>query len=204
MNCESFDRRAGVRPHRKRRPRISLRARWSVLLAGFTSVVSIVHAAEPAAAEGANAQTEVIAPVVEELPLSCTGEGASGFHDQPDDALGFYAAVFNSGTFELRANAFLNAQLAQIESEYFATIAFIDGVREMECTRVHGASGADGLSCVSTPPSEILLVNLDAMRYTRSSIAGWTFSAAEPESGGDSIYVEYGTCRAIVTELGSE
>ena len=65
---------------------------------------------------------------------------------------------------------------------------------ELNCRTVRGAGDAQGFSCSNLPPSELLLINGDNLRFTRTSIGGWTFAAATDNSAGDSLYVEYGTC----------
>ena len=67
---------------------------------------------------------------------------------------------------------------------------------EFACRHVRGANGAQGFSCVNSPPSHILLINPETLRYTRAAIGGWTFYRATDESSGDSLFIEYGTCRA--------
>ena len=66
---------------------------------------------------------------------------------------------------------------------------------ELECRRVRGADQSVGYSCVNLPPSEMLLINAGTLRFTRTSVGGWTFAGASETAGGDSIFVEYGTCR---------
>ncbi len=67
---------------------------------------------------------------------------------------------------------------------------------ELECRTVRGANSAIGYSCVNLPPSEMLLINAQTLRYTRTAVGGWTFAGAAGELSGDSIFVEYGQCAA--------
>ena len=65
---------------------------------------------------------------------------------------------------------------------------------ELDCRRVRGSLGATGFSCVNKPPSEMLLINEDSLRFTRTAVGGWTFVGASDSHVGDSIFVEYGIC----------
>lgn len=73
-------------------------------------------------------------------------------------------------------------------------------VTELECRKVRGANAAIGYSCVNLPPSEMILLNAETLRYTRTAVGGWTFAGASGELNGDSIFVEYGQCTAVVTQ----
>jgi hypothetical protein len=42
----------------------------------------------------------------------------------------------------------------------------------------------------------MLLINQKTLRFTRTSVGGWTFAGANESQSGDSIFVEYGTCAA--------
>jgi hypothetical protein len=44
------------------------------------------------------------------------------------------------------------------------------------------------------PPSEILLINAETLRFTRAAVGGWTFAGATDGLNGDSIFIEYGEC----------
>ena len=68
---------------------------------------------------------------------------------------------------------------------------------ELECRHVRGANQSYGYSCVNIPPSEMILINADTLRFTRTSVGGWTFAGATDDQTGDSIFVEYGQCEAV-------
>ena len=74
---------------------------------------------------------------------------------------------------------------------------------ELECRQVRGADGSLGFSCVNLPPSEMLLLNVETLRFTRASVGGWTFTGAKDASNGDSIYVEYGRCASQSSSVSS-
>jgi hypothetical protein len=65
---------------------------------------------------------------------------------------------------------------------------------ELECRRVRGADHSYGYSCVNLPPSEMLLINAQSLRFTRTAVGGWTFTGASDKQTGDSIFVEFGQC----------
>ena len=65
---------------------------------------------------------------------------------------------------------------------------------ELECRRVRGADDSYGYSCVNLPPSEMLLINAQSLRFTRTAVGGWTFTGASDQQTGDSIFVEFGQC----------
>jgi len=50
---------------------------------------------------------------------------------------------------------------------------------------------------VNLPPSEMLLINVESLRFTRTAVGGWTFAGASDARGGDSIFVEYGQCEVL-------
>lgn len=65
---------------------------------------------------------------------------------------------------------------------------------ELECRAVRGIGDVKGFSCVNVPPSELLLINAETLRFTRAAVGGWTFAGAAGDINGDSIFIEYGTC----------
>ena len=79
--------------------------------------------------------------------------------------------------------------------DLFVTLIDKEDEVELTCNYIRGSGGDRGISCSNLPPSELVLINTETLRYTRTSIGGWTFAAASENSAGDSIYVEYGTCR---------
>ena len=143
------------------------------------------------------------------LPTTCKAQQTVGMHQYPEGADEVYMpAVFNEQTFDLRENALFMRHLlgepggAEVDEQgdgpaapdavgLYVTMASADGVEtEFECRPVRGTADNRGYSCVNNPPSEMLLVNPERGRYTRSSIGGWAFYAPEA-----SLFVEYGTCR---------
>lgn len=148
-------------------------------------------AAEPAQAEGA-------APAVGAfLPLDCVADQTGGFHDYPDDDESYGPALFNSTRFRLEENQVFMLNLGQQPGLdlYISLTSGDDPVTtELECRQVRGIDQSPGFSCVNIPPSEMLLINRDTFRFTRTAVGGWTFAGATESHGGDSIFVEYGTC----------
>ena len=71
-------------------------------------------------------------------------------------------------------------------------------VSEFTCEGVRGRGGQAGFSCRNTPPSEILMINPDTLRFTRSAIGSWTFFTPSDHETGASLFVEYGQCEKIV------
>ncbi|MFU8813943.1 MAG: hypothetical protein ACNA7W_01270 [Pseudomonadales bacterium] len=131
------------------------------------------------------------------LPLACVAEQTGGFHDYPDDADGYLPALFNSTPFRLDENVVFMLNLPEESGVdlYVTLTAGEDPVTtELECRQVRGVDGSAGYSCVNIPPSEMLLINRETLRFTRTAVGGWTFAGATDTHAGDSIFVEYGTC----------
>ena len=131
------------------------------------------------------------------LPLTCTAEQTGGFHDYPDDAESYVPALFNATPFRLDENVVFMLNLAE-ESAVDLYVTLTSGedpvTTELECRQLRGADGSLGYSCVNIPPSEMLLINHDTLRFTRTAVGGWTFAGATDSHSGDSVFVEYGTC----------
>ncbi|MEM9622118.1 MAG: hypothetical protein AAF993_10745 [Pseudomonadota bacterium] len=139
-------------------------------------------------------------------------QGADAEFDQLTDGEIYEAVVFYESEFRLRTNRVLLRHLADTPYDSFLTLTDAEGeVVELQCVYLRGIDNAQGLSCTNSPPSELLLLNLQNLRFTRSSIGGWTFagarfsdgdsagdadgdSAGEEINAGDSIFVEYGRC----------
>ncbi len=139
------------------------------------------------------------------LPLDCAADQTGGFHDYPDDAEGYVPALFNATPFRLDENRVFMTNLAQEPGVdlYVTLTAGEDPVTtELECRQVRGDDGSLGYSCVNIPPSEMLLINRDTLRFTRTAVGGWTFAGATSQRAGDSVFVEYGTCAARVPAPG--
>jgi len=99
----------------------------------------------------------------------------------------------------------VNLQLRGGDPDLYLILRSADDVElELQCRQVRGADNALGYSCVNTPPSEMLLINSETLRFTRTAVGGWTFSGARESMSGDSIFVEYGTCAPLVAEPASQ
>ena len=133
--------------------------------------------------------------------MRCIAEQTGGFHDYPADGELYEPALFHPSAFSLTENVVFMLNLADEEGapDLYLTLAMTDeaGVieeTELECRRVRGTGAASGYSCVNLPPSEMLLINAQTLRFTRTAVGGWTFTGASSEVNGDSIFVEYGQC----------
>jgi len=149
-----------------------------------------------AASHGRAADDEVF------LPLDCTAEQTGGFHDYPDDDAGYQPALFNSTPFRLDENVVFMLNLADDSGvDLYVTLTSGEDpvTTELECRQVRGIDGSAGYSCVNIPPSEMLLIHRQTLRFTRTAVGGWTFAGATDARAGDSIFVEYGTCKPATT-----
>jgi hypothetical protein len=157
----------------------------------------LVLDASPAAA---GAQEEIPAPEAGAfLPLECAADQTGGFHDYPDDDESYVPALFNATPFRLEENVVFMTNLPEQPGvDLFVTLtAGEDPVTtELECRQLRGVDGSPGYSCVNIPPSEMLLINRNSLRFTRTAVGGWTFAGANDTHSGDSVFVEYGTCTA--------
>ena len=139
---------------------------------------------------------------VDDLPnkLSCRATQTAGFHDytssdQEDDDESYEPVVFFESEFNLAVNEVLTQHLAASERvDVYLTFSTDENLVELRCLLVRGIGHARGLSCSNEPPAEMLLINLGNLRFTRTSIGGWTFAGGEVNTSGDSIFVEYGQC----------
>jgi hypothetical protein len=156
-----------------------------------------------AGAAGAHAQAvdlQAGAAIAGPLPLptmSCKAEQTGGFHDYPDDDERYEPALFHPSGFVLEENTVLMLNLDPGSGGpdlYLIMRTADDAESELECRQVRGANNALGYSCVNTPPSEMLLINGETLRFTRTAVGGWTFAGASESVAGDSIFVEYGEC----------
>jgi hypothetical protein len=132
--------------------------------------------------------------------LSCLPEQTGGFHDYPEGEESYEPALFHSRPFSLQENTvfMLNLQGQDGGPDLYLTLTMDSDPlerTELECRLVRGVSGAMGLSCVNLPPSEMLLINTETYRFTRSAVGGWTFAGAAGDLNGDSIFIEYGQCQ---------
>ena len=145
--------------------------------------------------------------------LQCEAQQTAGLHDYAGAPEDYEPSTFVESKFELRINTVLTRHLAANSSgaseatpDLFLTMRpRNDTPVELRCRQVQGYQGELGFSCTNTPPSELLLINPANLRFTRTSIGGWTFSESLAESadqqddsvenfGDDSLFVEYGTC----------
>ncbi len=126
--------------------------------------------------------------------LVCTAKQTAGFHDWPHNEEAYEPVVFFESDFKLRINRVLMRHMTNTPFDGFLTLLDDEDIVELQCAKVRGTGDVAGLSCSNSPPSDLLLLNLDNLRYTRTSIGGWTFAGANESSSGDSIYVEYGRC----------
>ncbi|MCZ6642888.1 MAG: hypothetical protein O7F71_15025 [Gammaproteobacteria bacterium] len=130
--------------------------------------------------------------------VSCIAEQTGGFHDHPEPGEVYEPALFHPNAFTLEENLIFLVNLGTGEGrpDLYLTLRTSDAREtELECRRVRGSFGATGFSCVNKPPSEMLLINRDSLRFTRTAVGGWTFVGAADSHNGDSIFVEYGTCQ---------
>lgn len=135
------------------------------------------------------------------LPLDCMAEQTGGFHDYPEDEEAYEPALFHPQKFVLEENLvfMLNLSAGDDAADLYLTLRSTSAGNpeddtELECRRVRGARDGFGFSCVNLPPSEMLLINAQTLRFTRTSVGGWTFVGASDAHNGDSIFVEYGQC----------
>ena len=140
--------------------------------------------------------------------LACIAAQTGGFHDYPEGGEDYEPALFHPQAFRLEENPVFMMNLLGDGGgvDLFLTmtreLTDADGrpvteSTELECRRVRGAHDSRGFSCVNLPPSEMILLNADTLRFTRTSVGGWTFAGATDAQSGDSIFVEYGQCEPI-------
>ncbi len=127
--------------------------------------------------------------------MVCTAVQTAGFHDFPHNEEAYEPVSFFESSFELRLNRVLMRHRdPNAAADVYLTVRDEETRAELECRTIRGADRATGLSCSNLPPSELLLLNTENLRFTRTSIGGWAFASATENMAGDSIYVEYGTC----------
>ena len=149
------------------------------------------------------AETDAPTSTIVELPrkLRCQALQTAGLHDYDGPPEDYEASTFFESKFELRINRVLTRHLAGSAADapdlYLTLVPRNADPAELRCKQVQGKNGELGYSCTNTPPSGLLLINPATLRFTRSSIGGWTFSDDDLASAGlgdDSLFVEYGTC----------
>jgi len=148
--------------------------------------------------------------------LQCEALQTAGLHDYAGAPEDYEPSTFMESEFELRINTVLTRHLAanstgaaEATPDLFLTMRpRNENPVELRCRQVQGRGGELGYSCTNTPPSELLLINPANLRFTRTSIGGWTFADSDPKAasdstaspdasanlGSDSLYVEYGSC----------
>jgi hypothetical protein len=127
--------------------------------------------------------------------LICTAEQTAGFHDFPHNEEAYEAVVFYESSFTLKINRVLMRHIdPSAAADLYVTMTDKDEPAELSCRYLRGTGGNRGASCSNIPPSELLLINTETLRFTRTSIGGWTFASASDNTAGDSIFVEYGSC----------
>lgn len=161
--------------------------------------------------------TALITPLAaaEFVEQQCTATGTVGFHDYGGGVRSFEPSVFHESIFHLQENALLSRYLEPDAEQTgplprYLTLVQDRDRQELECTPVRTGREVDGVSCINQPPTTLLLYNPDSGRFTRSSLAAWTFSTPEadgPTTGadpapdvagspeGESLFVEFGRCR---------
>ena len=216
----------------------------SVLLALALLTANLYSVDELFAQESSpGAATPRLSPRVSEkapqLPskMQCEAEQTVGLHDYEGAPESYEPSTFFESKFELRINSVLTRHLAkrsegaegsevraEATPDLFLTMRPSKLSRnseqsrkrpiELRCRQIQGQSGELGYSCSNTPPSEFLLINPGNLRFTRTSIGGWTFSDTQTDTqadtqkdtdeddqtganlGDDSLFVEYGTCES--------
>jgi hypothetical protein len=150
----------------------------------------------------------VCAAAAEGFPdMACSPEQTGGFHGYPGDSESYEAVLFHPRTFTLEENAVFMMNLAESEGNvdlYLTMETKIPDPKrgerlettELECRRVRGSNDSYGYSCVNLPPSEMLLINAQSLRFTHTAVGGWAFADAAGAHNADSIFVEYGQCMA--------
>lgn len=117
--------------------------------------------------------------------LTCSALQTAGLHDYAGAPEDYEPSTFFESKFKLAINKVLMQHLAPEQSvasnptDLFLTmLPRNDEPIELRCRQVQGAPGELGFSCVNTPPSELILINANSLRFTRSSIGGWVFGSA--------------------------
>ena len=185
-----------------------------ILTTVAVSILMMDARAQPVAAELEPAAAEPTTVVTGLPAVRCAAEQTGGFHDYPGDGESYEPALFHPQSFSLEENIVLMMNLGGGEGNGPGAGAKVDlyltmtrtlpataempetvETSELECRQVRGADQSYGYSCVNVPPSEMILINAESLRYTRTAVGGWTFAGATEALNGDSIFVEYGQCQ---------
>ena len=135
------------------------------------------------------------------LPLICHAEKTVGLHDyveaesKPVEA--YEPSIFFASSFTLRENRTFATFLEQEDVAVYVTMTDEQSgdVSEFQCDTVRGTGDTFGYSCRNSPPSDILMLNPEKMRFTRGAVGGWTFYSTGEDHNGTSLFVEYGLCQ---------
>jgi len=191
-----------------------------MLLMAIVGLAPVVYADELVDADHEKAEAKKAEPTKPSLPkkLQCEALQTAGLHDYAGAPEDYEPSTFIESKFELRINNVLTRHLAanspgvaEAKPDLYLTMRpRNESPVELRCRQVQGRGGELGYSCTNTPPSELLLINPANLRFTRTSIGGWTFADRDPDQsaetasatdvessanlGDDSLYVEYGTC----------
>ena len=144
------------------------------------------------------------------LPARCVPLETIGFHDTPEEDAdvieSFNPVKFKSTPFTLRTNETLGELLADTgDTQLFISMQMEQSAEifEFACKEVLGANREPGLSCLNTPPSDILMINPKSMRFSRAAIGSWTFQSDAALRDGSSLFVEMGQCYSLETDSDS-
>lgn len=130
--------------------------------------------------------------------MQCVSANTVGLHDYPLTPESYEPVVFDESSFSLKINKSLMKFLPdQQKNVVYFTFRNANKLMELTCRRVTGAQKSYGLSCTDNPPAEMILINSVTLRFSRSSIGGWTFLGAKENTSGNSLFVEYGQCEPL-------
>ena len=135
------------------------------------------------------------------LPLICVAEKTVGLHayveaeSKPVEA--YEPSIFFASSFTLRENRTFATFLEQEDVAVYMTMTDEQSgdVSEFQCDTVRGTGDTFGYSCRNSPPSDILMLNPEKMRFPRGAVGGWTFYSTGEDHNGTSLFVEYWLCQ---------
>ncbi|GIS70012.1 MAG: hypothetical protein CM1200mP9_08330 [Gammaproteobacteria bacterium] len=101
-------------------------------------------------------------------------------------------SIFFASSFTLRENRTFATFLEQEDVAVYVTMTDEQSgdVSEFQCDTVRGTGDTYGYSCRNSPPSDILMLNPEKMRFTRGAVGGWTFYSTGEDHNGTSLFVE--------------
>ncbi|HCP50616.1 uncharacterized protein METZ01_LOCUS34038 [marine metagenome] len=135
------------------------------------------------------------------LPLNCHAEKTVGLHDyfetEKKQIETYEPSIFFASRFTLHENRTFSTFLEQENVALFVTMTDEQSgnVSEFQCDTVRGTGDTFGYSCRNSPPSDILMLNPESLRFTRGAVGGWTFYSTGEDHNGTSLFVEYGQCQ---------